>query len=142
LKDQNMTTIHAFLRAKPITVELFEALVEFKPNEKGHIVADVSEKRIVDRLLSIAEGYKVYGAVALPNGDDDEDVIETSPYVLTQEGDGGEEVTIDLRTLALAALEAFCAENEIPLPQYKPRATAKAKEATLRDAIVEFFKVE
>lgn len=136
-----MTTLHAYKRVKPATVDLFGALIEFKPNDKGHVIADVSEKRIVDRLLSISEGYCVYGAAPAVQ-DEEEEVIETSPYVLTQEGDDGNEVTIDLRTLDLAALDAFCAENEIPMPEFKPKTSAKVKEQGVRDAIVAFFKVD
>lgn len=129
-----MTTIHAFIRTKPISVDLFDAVIEFQANDKGHIVAEVTEQRIADHLLSIREGYKVYGAAPTPASEDDG--IDTSPYVMTQEGDNGNEVTVDLRTLDRAALVAFCADNDIPAPHHK------AGEDKIRDAIVAFFKVE
>ena len=137
-----MTTIHAHARTKPIEVDLYGAVFHFKPNDKGHVVADIGEKRVVDRLLAIPEGFCVYGAAPHVRAEEEEEFIETSPYVLTQEGADGEEETIDLRTLDLAALETFCAENEIPLPEHKPRAKAPAKEQATRDAIVSFLRVE
>lgn len=129
-----MTTIHAFMRTKPVSVELFDTVVEFQPNAKGHVVAEVSETRVSRHLLSIKEGYRVYGSVPIAAAEEEE--IETSPYVLTQEGDDGNEITVDLRMLNREALVVFCAENEIPKPH------PNSKEETIRDAIVAFFKVE
>lgn len=130
-----MTIIHAYIRTKPISVDLFNKVVDFQANEKGHIVAEVKEKRVADRLLSISEGYRVYDDIPLEVEEDDAP-IQTSPYLLTQEGDDGREVTVDLRTLDRAELVKFCADNDIPAPHHK------TKDETVRDAIVAFFKVE
>lgn len=131
-----MTIIHAYLRKAPITVDLFDTVIEFKPNDKGHVIADVSEKRIASRLLEIAEAYTVHGA-APAEASEAGTGIDTSPYILTQEGDDGREVTIDLRTLDKQALHKFAEDNEVePLP------AKNAKVETMRDAIVAFFKVD
>ncbi|WP_315128115.1 hypothetical protein [Comamonas antarctica] len=55
-----MTVIHAFRRKESTTVELFGLSIEFKPNEKKDVVADVDHDGAVDRLLSISEAYRLY----------------------------------------------------------------------------------
>ncbi len=48
----------------------------FKPNEEGHHVCEVTDKKHIDMLLSIPEGYHVYGeepeVVENEEGDDAE----------------------------------------------------------------------
>ena len=134
-----MTTVHAYRRSAPISVDLFEQTIEFKPNANGEIVAELDAGPALDRLLEITEGYRVLGAAPVIEPDaDEETVIETSPYVLTQEKDdgSGDEETIDLRTLARKELVQFCEDNEIPAPNKNDNADA------IRDKIVAFFKVE
>lgn len=55
-----MTVIHAFRRKESTTVELFGLSIEFKPNEKKDVVAEVDHDGAVDRLLSISEAYRLY----------------------------------------------------------------------------------
>lgn len=129
-----MPTVHAYRRKKPHTPEVGGVLYKFAANEAGEQVCEVPEGPGLDRLLEIAEGYKLHGVQK--DKADDEPNGDVSPYILTQEGEGGEEVSIDLRTLDKAALVKFCADNEIPAPH------PNAKEETIRNKIVEFFKVE
>lgn len=56
-----MTVIHAFRRKEATTVELFGLSIEFKPNDKKDVVAEVDHDGAVDRLLSIGEAYRLYG---------------------------------------------------------------------------------
>jgi len=124
-----MTTIHAYRRSSPCSVELFGEAHKFVANDKGDLVCEVPPGPALDRLLEIKEGYKVYGATVEADEPD-----APSPYVLTMEEEGNE-VTVDLRKLDLAALQAFCTENEI-------KFHVNSKEPKLRDTIVAFFKVE
>lgn len=57
--------IHAYRRTEKIPVELFGLSFEFKPNEQGHVVADVDDERAAERLLSISEAYCPYQPSAI-----------------------------------------------------------------------------
>lgn len=53
--------IHAYRRKEPTPVELFGQNYLFKPNDKGHCVADVEDERAVHRLVvELPEGYRQY----------------------------------------------------------------------------------
>lgn len=122
--------IHAYNRTKPTTVDLHGQKIQFKPDEHGKVVADVTDKKSIDLLLSITEGYQKHSA-----GDDREEP-EVSPFILTQEDDNGHEVTVDLREMNRDQLMEFCSDHEIPAPH------SNAKDDTVRQKIVDFFKVE
>jgi hypothetical protein len=53
--------LHAYRRKEPVDIELFGLKVEFKPNEAGHMVSEVTHSAAIDRLLSIPEAYCEYG---------------------------------------------------------------------------------
>ena len=55
-----MKVIHAYRRKEATTVELFGLSIEFKPNEKKDVVAEVVHEEAVIRLLSISEAYRQY----------------------------------------------------------------------------------
>lgn len=55
-----MKVIHAYRRKEATTVELFGLSIEFKPNDKKDVVAEVDHEEAVDRLLSIREAYRLY----------------------------------------------------------------------------------
>lgn len=128
-----MSLIHAFRRTAVHSVDLFGKKFEFKPNEAGDFVAELPAGPAHDRLLEITEGYRPYETEKADDDADDPDA--QSPYILTVEGDEGAEKTIDLRELAGEQLREFAKENEVP---FHPNA----KDATVRDKIVAFFKGE
>lgn len=134
-----MTLVHAYRRTKVHTVELFGKKLKFEPNAEGHVVCSVEPGAALDRLLDIDEAYKVYGAekATVAASDEDDGANKTSPYVLTQEGEGGAEVTVDLLTLTKAELLKFASDNDVvPMP------SEALKKQDIADAIVAFFKVE
>lgn len=126
-----MTIIHAYRRTAPHPVELFGQVFKFEANEAGHQVCNVPDGPAAKRLLEITEGYKAYGVDATQPDDEPE---APSEYLMTTEGEGGVEVTVDLRTLNIEQLREFAKENEIP---FHPQIG----DAKLRDKIVDFFKV-
>lgn len=132
-----MPLVHAYRRTKPHTVEFGGKKFKFVADEDGRQVCDVPEGPALDRLLDLVEGYRLFGApVAEPTADGD-DAPAASPYVLTQEGEGGEEVTVDLLKLSKTELMKFAVDNDVtPLPD------EKLKKQDIADAIVAFFKVE
>lgn len=132
-----MTVIHAFRRTRPHTVEPLAGGKKFKfvANKDGEFVCDVTDEKSAKRLLELSEGYRAHGTAKVEPEDDESDPNAVSPFVLTVDGADGAETTLDLRTLDSDALFAFCKENEIP-------AHPSCKEDTLRQKIVDFFKVE
>lgn len=129
-----MTIIHAYRRTTPCSVDLFGSIFKFVANDQGEFVCDVPAGPAQDRLLELSEGYRLHGAQTKA-AEDDDTPPPVSPYVLTVEGEGGAESTVDLRELSLEQLHEFCKANEIP---FHPNS----KEPKLRDVIVAFFKVE
>lgn len=59
-----MTAIHAYRRTAPTTVELYGQTIQFKPNDKKDVVAEVQHEKAAARLLSISEAYRLYEPVA------------------------------------------------------------------------------
>ncbi|ACY32203.1 hypothetical protein [Comamonas thiooxydans] len=55
-----MTAIHAYRRNEPTTVELYGQSIQFKPNDKKDVVAEVQHEKAAARLLSITEAYRLY----------------------------------------------------------------------------------
>lgn len=121
-----MTTIHAYKRTGATPIDLGGKIYAFKPNPAGDVVCEVEDAAHAAALLEITEGFRVHKAA----GTEDDD--GPSPYILTMEGEGGAEKTIDLRELNKKQLQEFCVENEITF-------SAKATDSKLRDAIVEFM---
>ncbi|NIF85363.1 SlyX family protein [Comamonas sp. Tr-654] len=60
-----MTAIHAYRRTAPTTVELYGQSIQFKPNDKKDVVAEVLHEKAAARLLSITEAYRLYEPVEL-----------------------------------------------------------------------------
>nr|WP_279088071.1 hypothetical protein [Comamonas thiooxydans] len=60
-----MTAIHAYRRTAPTTVELYGQSIQFKPNDKKDVVAEVQHEKAAARLLSITEAYRLYEPVEL-----------------------------------------------------------------------------
>jgi hypothetical protein len=58
-----MTAIHAYRRTAPTTVELYGQTIQFKPNDKKDVVAEVLHEKAAARLLSITEAYRLYEPV-------------------------------------------------------------------------------
>ncbi|KGH29336.1 hypothetical protein [Comamonas thiooxydans] len=58
-----MTAIHAYRRTAPTTVELYGQTIQFKPNDKKDVVAEVLHEKAAARLLSISEAYRLYEPV-------------------------------------------------------------------------------
>lgn len=141
-----MTVIHAFPRklrrdhndkVRPHTVEVNGTKYKFTPDDEERYVCTVENKSDAAALLAIKDHYVELGVKPAPQesdeDDDDSDEVR-SPYILTQDGNDGQEETLDLRTLDKAALLKFCADNEI-------KVHPNAGEDTIRDKIVAFFKV-
>ena len=55
-----MTAIHAYRRKESTTVELYGQSIQFKPNDKKDVVAEVLHEKAAARLLSITEAYRLY----------------------------------------------------------------------------------
>lgn len=131
--------IEAYRRTKPHEVDLHGAVIKFLPDENNRFVADVQDENSIRRLLEITEGYRALGSAAgevrdALDGDNEDDGGDDSPYLLTVEGENGQEKTIDLRTLDRAQLEDFMEQNEIP------KIPGRAKDETLRNKIIAFFR--
>lgn len=58
--------LHAYRRKEPVDIEMFGLKIEFKPNEAGHMVSEVTHSAAVDRLLSISEAFCEYGVSEAP----------------------------------------------------------------------------
>lgn len=58
-----MTAIHAYRRKDSTTVELYGQSIQFKPNDKKDVVAEVLHEKAAARLLSITEAYRLYEPV-------------------------------------------------------------------------------
>lgn len=58
-----MKVIHAYRRTAPTTVELYGQSIQFKPNDKKDVVAEVQHEKAAARLLSITEAYRLYEPV-------------------------------------------------------------------------------
>ena len=58
-----MTAIHAYRRKESTTVELYGQSIQFKPNDKKDVVAEVQHEKAAARLLSITEAYRLYEPV-------------------------------------------------------------------------------
>ena len=54
--------IHAYKRKEAMQVSLGALLIDFKPNKAGEVVANVTDQKAIDRLLSIGEAYREHGA--------------------------------------------------------------------------------
>lgn len=65
-----MTTIHAYRRTLPHTVELLGHKLEFKVNAAGDQVCDVADDAAAARLLEISEGYRLHGGQGDGDADD------------------------------------------------------------------------
>lgn len=52
-----MKLIHAHRRSSPIEVELFGEVIQFQPDARGRMVAEVEDGPVADRLLQIKEAY-------------------------------------------------------------------------------------
>jgi hypothetical protein len=135
LKDENMTTLHAYKRTAQIVVDLpaLKLKLKFAPDAEGNVVCAVPDGPAVDLLLNISEAYRVFGAAPEGStGDDDENQDAGSRYILSH-GEGDE--TLDLRTLTKAALLDFARENEIP------GIDKDSKKEVVLEQIVDFFRV-
>ena len=55
-----MNVIHAYRRKEATTVELYGQSIQFKPNDKKDVVAEVQHETAAARLLSITEAYRLY----------------------------------------------------------------------------------
>ena len=92
--------IHAHVRKEAFPVDTGVGHVEFEVNEKGHVIAEVTEQPAIDVLLGIPEAYCEYA----------EDVPPKVSYVIAN----GEE-TLDLATLDDAQLRVFAKDNGVTL---------------------------
>lgn len=113
-----MATIHAYRRVAPISVDVFGQTIEFKPNAKGEVIAEVDDEAVAERLLSIDEAYRELGAPSKPPSKPPSNFIVTN----------GDE-TVDLGGMDDEALRAFAAKAEITIHH-------AAKGDTIRNAIV------
>lgn len=52
-----MKLIHAYRRSTPIVVELFGKVIQFQPDARSRMVAEVEDGPVADRLLQIKEAY-------------------------------------------------------------------------------------
>lgn len=52
-----MKLIHAHRRSDPIEVELFGEVIQFQPDARGRMVAEVEDGPVAARLLQIKEAY-------------------------------------------------------------------------------------
>jgi len=135
LKDENMTTLHAYKRTAQIVVDLpaLKLKLKFAPDAEGNVLCDVPEGPAVDLLLNIPEAYRVFGAEQPAAGGDDEGNSDAGSRYILSHGEGDE--TLDLRTLTKAALLEFARENEIP------GIDKDSKKEVVLEQIVDFFRL-
>jgi hypothetical protein len=152
-----MALVQAYRRNKTYTHTFADAVLVFKPNEKGDVVCDVPDQSVVDRLLLVPTGFRLYGEQAdepasplLTDFTIETDAQgnisgfglleslakvelvpdEASPYVLKDEASG---IEFDLRPLSDEELHEFAKANDV-------KVHPKAKGDTIRDKIVQSFK--
>jgi hypothetical protein len=152
-----MALVQAYRRNKTYTHTFADAVLVFKPNEKGDVVCDVPDQSAVDRLLLIPTGFRLYGEQAdepasslltqklehVPESEQGEPKTEpkddaalehvpenASPYVLKDEASG---IEFDLRPLSDEELHEFAKANDV-------KVHPKAKGDTIRNKIVQSFK--
>lgn len=107
--------IHAFRRTAAVTVNLLSQDVEFSPNERGDVVAEVADADVADALLEVSEGYRAYEA--------DEQTDKGGSLVLTNGDD-----TIDIGAMTAKQVRAMADEHGVDLP-------SQGKVADLRQAL-------
>jgi hypothetical protein len=127
--------VHAFLQdplKQNYVLDAFGITTTFVVNSSGHCVGEVTNPKLLQRLMQIPEGYCLYDeeaqATSAPDKTEmpEEEAQTASKYTLVSDGQ-----TIDLRTLDRAGLLAFIAEQSL---SYTPRANTT--DAAVRDKIV------
>ena len=142
-----MPTIQAYRRTKETTQAAAGLSLVFKPNAEGHVVCDVDNEQAIDFLLGEPTAFRLYGPVETAPVKTPEvesqsaeavgllvnlPVEVASPYLLEDEES---KVSIDLRLLSDAELQAFAQANGI-------KASKAAKGDALRDKIIESLSQE
>lgn len=109
-----MKVIHAYRRKEATTVELFGLSIEFKPNDKKDVVAELDHEEAVDRLLSIREAYRLYAHQPAPPVA----ALQNDPAVqhLAAQAQIGATVSATAASAASAAGEAGNQQTEAPKP--------------------------
>lgn len=136
---------------RPYSTSLAGVLVQFVANVDGHLVANVEDQAVVDRLLAHPESFVLYdgdGPEEPPSplldsrpssavSTDQVETVSTSGGVST--GDVGKYILrsgddrLDLTMLSEDQLREFCKVNDIAVHH-------AAKASTIRDKIVGHFQ--
>ena len=105
--------IHAYRRKLATPIDTGTTRIEFEPNEKGDVVAEVESSEDCEKLLAITEAFCQY---AKP-----QDEVKTA-FVVTNG-----ETTLDLSTMDSAALRAFAEANDVAVHHKNADDTIRQK---------------
>lgn len=115
-----MKLIHAHRRSAPIEVELFGEVIQFQPDARGRMVAEVEDGPVAARLLQIKEAY-----VLLKDLD-----AEAQAQAQDQaQADAQAKEAAEAKARALAQAEADAAAREQAAEAEKAKADAEAAAA-------------
>jgi len=111
-----MKLIHAHRRSAPIEVELFGEVIQFQPDARGRMVAEVEDGPVAARLLQIKEAY-----VLLKD-------LDAEAQAQAQ-ADAQAQEAAEAKARALAQAEADAAAKEQAAEAEKAKADAEAAAA-------------
>lgn len=111
-----MKLIHAHRRSAPIEVELFGEVIQFHPDVRGRMVAEVEDGPVAARLLQIKEAY-----VLLKD-------LDAEAQAQAQ-ADAQAQEAAEAKARALAQAEADAAAKEQAAEAEKAKADAEAAAA-------------
>ena len=109
--------IHAYRRKLATPIDTGTTRIEFEPNDKGDVVAEVESSEDCEKLLAITEAFCQY---AKPQ-DAPQAEVKTS-FVVTNG-----ETTLDLSTMDKAALRAFAEANDVAVHHKNADDTIRQK---------------
>ncbi|WP_313331379.1 hypothetical protein [Comamonas sp.] len=113
-----MKLIHAHRRSAPIEVELFGEVIQFQPDARGRMVAEVEDGPVAARLLQIKEAYVLL-----------KDLDAEAQAQAQAQADAQAKEAAEAKARALAQAEADAAAKEQAAEAEKAKADAEAAAA-------------
>lgn len=113
-----MKLIHAHRRSAPIEVELFGEVIQFQPDARGRMVAEVEDGPVAARLLQIKEAYVLL-----------KDLDAEAQAQAQALADAQAKEAAEAKARALAQAEADAAAREQAAEAEKAKADAEAAAA-------------
>ncbi|MFA9284030.1 hypothetical protein ACCQ08_04565 [Comamonas sp. SY3] len=113
-----MKLIHAHRRSAPIEVELFGEVIQFHPDARGRMVAEVEDGPVAARLLQIKEAYVLL-----------KDLDAEAQAQAQAQADAQAKEAAEAKARALAQAEADAAAKEQAAEAEKAKADAEAAAA-------------